>query len=420
VALALPLSVLAAAAPAGAADIREDVDCEQLDATTEDRYLTDRPSRPWELLDLEAAHALFDPAEGLPGSGVAVAVVDSGVVAGSPFLDVAETQSFTSTPEVLDNHGSVVAGLVAGGPRDGEPTGVAPGARVVDVRVYDQAVPTQDGAVEVQPERVVQGLQWVADNADRLGIRVAVVALRVPDSPALEEAVRTLHEDRDVVVVAASGNRPTEETDDLYSTHAEPVPGEDAVGDVFPAGYTDHVVAVSATAGGHPDAGFDLVGAVLPSSATDVAAPTYGAVSVALNGSTCLLPDVATSWAAAEVAGVVALLRSRYPDDTADQAVARLRETASGAAEDRNVLTGAGVVQPVEALTRPLTPDDGGAVDRSRPEGGAAGAATPPERDGDPLASAREDAVWWGLLGGGTLILALLLRPLLTRLRPPR
>jgi len=55
---------------------------------------------------------------------------------------------------------------------------------------------------------------------------------------------------------------------------------------------------------------------------------TYGAVSVGVNGGTCLLYDVATSWAAAEVSGVLALLRARYDDDTAAQAVARLEQTA--------------------------------------------------------------------------------------------
>ena len=156
---------------------------------------------------------------------------------------------------------------------------------------------------------------------------------------------------------------------------------------------------------------------MLQNSATDVAAPTYGGVSLGVNGSTCLLLDIATSWAAAEASGIVALLRDRYPDDSAAQIVARLEQTASGSPDDENVLTGAGVVQPLEALTRPLTPDDEGDLDRDDPEESTIPPASAPQPRADLLASAREDAVWWGLFGGGAVVLALLLRPILARRR---
>ena len=76
-------------------------------------------------------------------------------------------------------------------------------------------------------------------------------------------------------------------------------------GAVFPAGYDD-VVAVNATAAGIPvtEGEIDVRGSVLQSSAIDVAAPTYDAVTTSVNGGTCVLPTVATSWAAAEVSGV--------------------------------------------------------------------------------------------------------------------
>ena len=86
---------------------------------------------------------------------------------------------------------------------------------------------------------------------------------------------------RDIVVVAASGNRPQGETDYGFSDYdAEPGDGdgEDAADDFFPAGYDD-VVAVNATAGGLPNSDeVDVRGFVLQNSQTDVAAPTYDAV----------------------------------------------------------------------------------------------------------------------------------------------
>jgi membrane-anchored mycosin MYCP len=43
--------------------------------------------------------------------------------------------------------------------------------------------------------------------------------------------------------------------------------------------------------------------------------------------------------------------------------------------------------------------------------------ATAPVPSDDLLAGTRDDAVWWGLVGGGVLLLALILRPMLARRR---
>ena len=83
-----------------------------------------------------------------------------------------------------------------------------------------------------------------------------------------------------------------------------------------------------------------------------------------------------------------------------------------------NTLVGAGEVQALEALTRPMEIDDG----RARTSARARSCDEPqvlsvPEEPDDVLASTRENAVWWGLLGGGVLLLALVLRPVLARRR---
>lgn len=418
VGLALPVLLLPV--PASAV-IEDDIACLELENSgTEDTYRTAATSLPLEILGIAQAQATV-AAEvrggGLPGDGVNVAVIDSGVDAGSPLLDVRQGENFANKSELLDYHGTAVAGLIAGKPRGDLPTGVAPGATIIDVRVYDDDTAQEEGAVPVEVDRLVDGVKWVADNAERLEIGVATIALRVGPSAELERQIGRLR-DQDVVVVAASGNRPTEDTDPLLPTLGTLLPGEDAATQIYPAGYDD-VVAVNATLAGSPEEaeGGDVRSFVLQNSATDLAAPTYGAVSLGMNGSTCLLPDVATSWAAAEVSGVVALLRAAYPRDNADQIIARLTQTASGSTEDRHVLVGAGVVQPVEALTRPLTPTERGEVVRFPEQASTIPAATAPRPEADLLADAREDAVWFGLLGGGAVVLALLLRPILARRR---
>ena len=398
------------AAPAGAAT---GLNCLEVGADSTPRVDTDATSRPLESLGVDEAQRL---AGGQRGEPVRVAVLDSGV-ADSPLVDVAARQELGTTSKgLVFGHGTAVAGLIAGHQRsNGKAMGIAPDAEIVDVRVYDADAPdptAEPPQVGVTSEAVAEGLDWVARNAGTLNIRVANISLAVPPSRALEAAVQAAWK-ADVVVVASSGNRP-QEGQLNYDHFADYRPGEDAAAVVAPAGY-DHVVAVNATVAGAGDV--DLSDFVLQNSATDVAVPTAGAVSLAANGSTCLIPDVATSWAAAEVSGVVALLRTRFPDDTAPQTVARLLSTADGTVDDPTPLRGAGVVQPVEALTRPLHPDGHGVVPRAEPAQRGTPRATAPEPEADVLAGTRENAVWWGLLGGGALLLALLLRPVLARRR---
>ncbi|MGZ6753792.1 MAG: S8 family peptidase [Nocardioides sp.] len=415
-ALALAVSgpALVGTAPVQAAD--GPYDCLQLDATTE-RVTDDSASVPYALLGIPQAQRALAAAHRSPGGGVAVAVVDSGIATKSPLVHVSAASPWP-TKEVISPHGTVVAGLIAAGDRDGRPTGIAPDADLVDVRVYDGSTTGPDN---IDPDDVAAGLDWVADHARALHIKVANVSLAVPSTPALRAAVHRVVHDADVVVVAASGNRPTDETDPYWGrfnseTGSEVGPGEDAASAVFPAGYPD-VVAVSATRGGPVDPSQTLGSFVLPNSQTDVAAPTFYGVSVGVNGSTCRVVEVATSFAAAEVSGVVALLRSMYPTEHVAQIVARLENTASGTMSDPTKYEGHGIVQPYEALTRPLEVARDGAVAMPTGEDHGNVRATPPARQADVLASTRDHAVWWGLLGGGALLLVLMLRPVLARRR---
>lgn len=398
--------------PAGSA-AAEDLECSTIDPSQAPVTATGE-SRPLSLLGVRRAHDLMERRGQLPGEGTRVAVLDSGVYGDR--VDVVDSMSVTGRTEPVDLHGTAVAGLVAGAPReDGKLVGIAPYAEIVDVRVYDARDPdTDDGEVGVSTEGLVEGLRHIADNQATLQVDVVNISLAVPDDAELERLVRVLSETHDIVVVAASGNRPAE-GDPLYAEFGYdggPRPlGEDAADGVFPAAY-DEVVAVNATAEGSDEMPGDTV---LQSSATDVAAPTFGAISATTNGSTCVLREVATSWAAAEVSGVVAMLRSAYPQESASQIVARLTTTANGTTAVPTVLTGAGVVQPVEALARPLRPEPDGTLDRTAVAEGGDLRATEPEPEADTLARTRGLAVWWGLLGGGALVCALLLRPLLAR-----
>jgi len=415
-------SVLAAAFAAGslvatapAAQAVEDAECEQ--ATPDDAFATSRDSGALAEMDLDRAHDwLGHRGEGL-GAGVVVAVVDSGV--GAPDdVEVVEQPVVVPGLQREYYHGTAVAGLIAGearGEETGGPVGVAPDAQILDLQVYDD--PTGDNGTPILTANVVQALDVVlARRAAGMNVRVVNISLNVAPDAALEQRVEQLWQ-AGVVTVAPTGNRPRNDPGDSGSAlvpeeqFGEFRPGENARDVVHPAAY-DRVLGVNASMAG--TGGADPHEFVLESSATDLAAPTAGAVSYTVNGGTCLLSTPATSWAAAEVSGVLALLFAHFPDDTPAMALNRLLLTADGRPDIPNRLSGAGDVQAYDALTRPLAMDAQGVAQQTSPEPDRQVYAAP-EPEPDVLASTRRDAVWWGLVGGGALLLALVLRPVLAR-----
>jgi membrane-anchored mycosin MYCP len=345
-------------------------------------------------------------------------VIDSGIADAAPVNEVGPSfrnPEFARSAREADYHGTAVAGLIAGQPRpDGGQVGIAPAASVYDVRVYDAPEASDDGELAgLTDAGVIDGLNWVADNL-RSGpdpIRIVNVSLALQPSDALEDVIGRLA-DQGVVVVAASGNRPEDESDSVLGDFAEQLPGEDAARVVFPAGYDSVVAATSSVPAGEDPRSF-----VVQNSATDIAAPTIGGVSYSLKGVSCLLPDgAATSWAAAEISGVLALLMSAYDGEPTAHTVARLYRTATGSGDLTTRLTGHGVAQPIEALQRPLTFDDSGAPESSATNNTVLKARAP-RPEADVLADTRRDAVWWGLAGGSALVVAMLLRPVLARRR---
>ena len=280
------------------------------------RVDTDLTSAPLEALRIDRAQQLLTDEGREPGPG-------SRSPCSTPASPTA--RSSTSRPgsrsappprELAYDHGTAVAGLIAGHQRgNGKAVGVAPGAEIVDVRVYDAdpPEPTADPPeAGVTTQALVHGLDWVASHAKS-------TAHQGRQRLARGRAEHDAGGGRGAGLARRRGGRgrvgqPAGRGALNFERFGTYRHGEDARDEVFPAGYP-HVVAVNATAGGPGDV--DLLGVGAPEHGHRRRGPDVGAVSLALNGSTCVLQDVATSWAAAEVSGVVALLWSRYPDDTA-------------------------------------------------------------------------------------------------------
>ena len=158
-----------------------------------------------------------------PGAGVTVAVIDSGVASNVP-ITIAGTPVETGNKanEPVDYHGTAVAGLIAGHPRPdgGGPVGIAPGAQIYDVQVYDRA----DGSTApdstespITVENLRQGLDAVIAAVPTLGIRIVNMSLAIPDDPEIRAKIAQLW-DLGAVVVAPTGNRSTELPGDMPST----------------------------------------------------------------------------------------------------------------------------------------------------------------------------------------------------------
>jgi membrane-anchored mycosin MYCP len=393
-------AVVAAGAPAAYA---ETTLCQAAPPRPEDPrlYAEDRGRLPG-LLDLDDVHRQ------VKGTGIGVAVVDTGVAANGRIANLVQGGAATGVRRgVQDTHGTLVAGLIAGTDRDGKAFGVAPAARVVSVKAADAgkevAASSQEDLAQVTDDRMAEAIRTATSLRATQGVRVINISLNLPeDDDAVTAAIKAAT-DKGILVVAAVGNRTRNEDDEPDPTWK---PGEETV--AFPATVED-VLGVTALGAAET---FDP-NAVWTGSAVDVSAPLDGVISATTNGGTCLV-GAGSSFAAAIVSGVAALLFERFPHDSPEQIATRIMATAQGATED-DALDGHGMVQPDEALTAVLDIDARGKLVRGEAYAPQEQRATPPPLPADHSAETRATLLWWGVGAGGVLLAALLLAPLTRR-----
>jgi len=143
--------------------------------------------------------------EGIDGSGVVVAILDSGIDKNHPDLagKVIGEKNFVDYERTADDllgHGTAVAGIIAGSgaASGGKYKGVAPGASLLNVRVIDS-----NGGGQISD--IIAGIEWALDNdADVLSMSLGGLNLgetNPPISMASDNAV-----DSGAVVCVAAGN----------------------------------------------------------------------------------------------------------------------------------------------------------------------------------------------------------------------
>ncbi|HLJ69431.1 MAG TPA: S8 family serine peptidase [Chloroflexota bacterium] len=257
-------------------------------------------------------------AQGYQGSGVNVAVVDSGItptpdLGSSRLVDSVSLVSSDATTTDQYGHGSHVAGIIGGNGAlgGGKYVGIAPKVGVIDVKIFDSqgAATTSD---------VVNGLQWVYDHAQADNIRVVNLSLDTTVAQSynvdpVDAACEILWFNK-IVVVAAAGNNQKSNPGVLYAPANDPfVITVGAVNDHGTNTTSDDTVAPFSAYGttadgfGKPDVvapGTDIV-SVMASSSDYLAThhPTH------IDGS--YFDMSGTSMATAVVTGAAALMLER-------------------------------------------------------------------------------------------------------------
>lgn len=252
--------------------------------------------------------------------------------------------------------------------------GIAPDATILAIRQGSQNYGPEKPRYDQDQEQArragdINTLARAIVHAANLGARVINISLvscipvtKPADQAVLGAALRYAAVDRDVVIVTAAGNAGTE------GCHQNPPPATGASGwdDVTtissPAWFDDYVVAVAAT----DSFGAPLMGqnASLHGPWVDLAAPGSDIVGLSTSGHVInaiidedkFKPITGSSFSAAYVSGVAALVRAKFPHLPAHEVIHRLTATAHAPSGGRDTVIGYGVVDPLAALTWDVPP----------------------------------------------------------------
>jgi serine protease AprX len=313
---------------------------------------------------------------GFDGSGVGVAVIDSGVTTWHDDLGdssgaaqrvdrFVDFVNEVSAPYDDYGHGTHVAGIVAGNGFDssGRRSGIAPGAHIIALKVLD-------GAGHGRISDVIAALEYTVTGKDAFNIRVVnlSVATGVYESynaDPLTLAARRVVE-AGIVVVAAAGN------------NGRSPQGRTWYGGITAPGNAPWVLTVGASSHmGTVDRADDTIAAFSSRGPTaidrgpkpDLVAPGVGIESLSdpnssfyatrspylLSGTiaTPYLPYLSlsgTSMAAPVVTGTVALMLQANPELSPDQVKAILQLTAQSSASYDRMTQGAGFLDAKRAI----------------------------------------------------------------------
>jgi serine protease AprX len=294
----------------------------------------------------------------LSGTGVTIAVLDTGVDATHPdlpfggkvignvrLLNALSTGLGFTRPRTIEGlpdtdlvlgHGTFVASVAAGTGQasGGTNRGVAPGASILGLSAGDLFI-----------VNVLEGFDYILQNAARYGVRVVNCSWGTqgwfdPDDP-VNIATRLLH-DAGITVVFAAGNQgPAPDTLNPYAVAPWVIGVGSSRKDARLSQFSSRGIFEELVY--HPTL-------LAPGESITAASPAL------LNGGSYYSTDSGTSFAAPHVAGVVALLLQARPDLTPVAIKRLLQATATPVLERDRSEVGAGLLDAWAAITAAIDP----------------------------------------------------------------
>ncbi|BBX64167.1 mycosin-1 [Mycobacterium saskatchewanense] len=308
------------------------------------------------------------------GLGITVAVIDTGVDP-SPRVPAEPGGDFVVKDgdglSDCDAHGTLTASIIAGRPAltDGF-VGVAPDARLISVRQTSEAFEPKDNQANPNDPNAtpaagsVRSLARAVVHAANLGAGVINISeaacfkvRKQVDESALGAALDYAVNVKGAVVIAAAGNTGGDCTQNPPPDPAMPADPRgwlQVQTVVTPAWYAPLVLAVGGVGQNGAPSQFSMhgpwVGVAAPGEDIVALGPEGEPVD-ALVGKEGPVPIAGTSFAAAYVSGLAALLRQRFPALAPAQIVNRITATARHPGAGVDDAVGAGIVNAVAALT---------------------------------------------------------------------
>ncbi|MET4632209.1 S8 family serine peptidase [Kaistia defluvii] len=256
---------------------------------------------------LPEAHAVAD------GKAILVAVIDSGIDGSHP--ELAGTLAPASQSATIDPHGTAIAGVIAAHQR------LVSASPKVRILAFDSFLGRQDGTARGSTLDILKSL----DKAAAAGARIVNLSFAGPANLMLAKGLDAAGQ-RGMILIAAAGNG---------GPKAAPVyPGAHPAVIAVTATDSNDAVYASANRGAY---------VALAAPGVDILTAAPGATYSQLSG---------TSFAAAQVTGVAALLLERAPDLSPAALRAILTRTARDLGKPgRDDIFGAGLVDAAAALS---------------------------------------------------------------------
>lgn len=307
------------------------------------------------------------------GQGVKVAVIDSGVNPTDRLPRLEGGGDFitdTRGLEDCDHHGTLIAGIIGAteSPDDGF-VGVAPESTILSIRQTSQAFEPEDNddddtssgtpSLATAATAIVHAVNQ-GSNVINMSLTSCYPSSAGVDTSDVAAALKYAY-DRNVVVVTSAGNadgvgcEPNPQYSPSSGTDARNWSGATTMS--MPSYYNPWLISVG---------GSTLTGEAYQNTMTgpwvqtaapavnivslDPEAPAGGIVNATMTDDGPQ-PYNGTSFSSAYIAGLAALLKEKYPDDTVDQTKARIFRTAHTASSGDINTVGFGNADPVAALT---------------------------------------------------------------------